>query len=324
MFEIIKNIVIKLNTRGRKMEKKFKHKLYGCIAVVISLCAILCIIIVLNVNKGKDNEKASSQDTVAEETTPEPSETEKTEENTSEPNKKKSEDVEEPTATPAPEEKETEKASAEDSKEKSKEETKEETQSVVCNNFYSTRYGEVNAVECPQFEFHYPDGWKITQEVVNSDPNEEIEEQVTLENGRGVTIDYIACGHIPGGSSSVLVRDVVTKVADSSFAPSYPGGTDEDYSDLGKFMVAKIETTDEYFPGVDTDFVPLDQKIISYAVVPESYAGVKEDVGEAYSINMYSFNYPTPYEFSASSTDGTFTEQEEQEVIAILQSFTGG
>ena len=315
----------------KKFKHKFKHKLYGCIAAVISLCAILCIIIVLNVNKGKDNEKASSQDTVEEETTPEPSETEKTEENTSEPDEKKSEadneetedteKVEEPTATSEPEEKETEKAQAEESNEKSK---KEETQSVVCNNSYRTRYGEVNAVTCPEFEFHYPDGWKITQEVVNSDPNEEIEEQVTLENGRGVTIDYIACGHIPGGSSSVLVRDVVTKVADSSFTPSYPGGTDEDYSDLGKFMVAKIETTDEYFPGVDTDFVPLDQKIISYAVVPESYAGVKEDVGEAYSINMYSFNYPTPYEFIASSTDGTFTEQEEQEVIAILQSFTGG
>ena len=300
------------------MEKK---KLYGCIVAIISLGVILGIIIVLNVNKGRENTVTSSQNTATEEITPEVSETATTDEENSKTDKtepKDTEKVKEPSATPEPEEKETENDNDK------KEAAKEESSAIVCNNSYRTRYGEVNAVECPQFEFHYPDGWKITQEVVNSDPNEEIEEQVTLENERGVTIDYIACGHIPGGSSSVLVRDVVTKVADSSFIPSYPGGTDEDYSNLGKFMVAKIETTDEYFPGVDTDFVPLDQKIISYAVVPESYAGVKEDVGEAYSINMYSFNYPTPYEFIASSTDGTFTAQEEQEVIAILQSFTGG
>ena len=300
---------------------KKKGKLYGCIAAAISLFAILCIIIVLNVNKGKENAEASRQDTVTEEITPEVSKEAETDGEDSKVDKAETEDtekVEEPTTTPEPEEKVTENDNA------TKETAKETEPAIVCNNSYRTRYGEVNAVECPQFEFHYPDGWKITQEIVNSDPNEEIEEQVTLENERGVTIDYIACGHIPGGSSSVLVRDVVTKAADSSFTPSYPGGTDEDYSNLGKFMVAKIETTDEYFPGVDTDFVPLDQKIISYAVVPESYAGVKKDVGEAYSINMYSFNYPTPYEFIASSTDGTFTAQEEQEVIAILQSFTGG
>ena len=314
---------------------KNKKLLTGSISAIAVLCVVLSIIIVLNIQKTEKSQEVSNKKTVSETVTPEPSEEAKEEKQKKQElsNKKEETVQDEKKLSDNNEEKSVTAENSEDktlSEKKTKQETNEKeettkTDAVECNHSYRTRYGEVNAVTCPEFEFQYPDGWTITAETVSNDVNDILGEQVTLQNERGVSIDYLSFSSVPGYSShSIFTMDEVTKAADSAFDSSLPpGGTDADYSSLGKFMVARIQQVAEYLPDVDEDFTPVDNGAVSYAVVPESYAGTREDVSEAYSANMYSVDYPTPYEFIAISPDGTFTEQEEREVIAILKSFHG-
>lgn len=190
---------------------------------------------------------------------------------------------------------------------------------------YITRYSEVNNIACPVFQFDLPWGWKIESEEVGNGLDE-IDEKVVLTNEKGVTVTYWACQHQLGGRSELMLKADISKVADSEFKPTIPDGvgvdessTDEPYANLGTMIVAKIHVTGEMDMKIDMEYSECDS--VFYAVVPESYVGEREFIGQAGEVDEFSFSYPTPYAFIAESADGTFTAGEEKQIINILKSF---
>ena len=184
---------------------------------------------------------------------------------------------------------------------------------------YVTRYGEVNAVTCPTFQFDIPRGWNITTEEVDTDMTGVFDEHVVITNERGATVSYYDCTGELGGDSRVMLKGKITKVADSNFIPSYVQA--EDFSNLGKFIVAKVEIVGELWMDSDSDYEEVDGATF-YAVVPETYIGEREFVGQAGNIDEFSFDYPSPYAFIAEAPNGEFTQKEEKQVVEILESFT--
>lgn len=187
---------------------------------------------------------------------------------------------------------------------------------VELNNTYKTRLSEVDGVDCPIFDFDYPDNWKITNEEMHQD---NCAEKVVLENDRGVTITYTDYGRKLEDYGSFLQVLKVSKVTDSSFIPGYVG-TDGERSDLGECMVAKIKTIGEMWKGVDMEPEEVDGAVY-YAVVPESYLGIQYASGMDGFNMVCSFEYGSFYSFCAEAPDGKFTEEEEKEVVEILASF---
>lgn len=189
-----------------------------------------------------------------------------------------------------------------------------EVKKAELSHTYTTRFGEINAVTSPAFSFGYPDGWDIIKEDVT-----QTSEWVTLSNERGVSIDFITLhqNNIGGGSAVLYSELEVSKVADSEFVPSYVQA--EDYSDLGKFMVAELKEIGTMDTTSDSDFIPVENGAVSYAVLPESSAG-EQIVNSAYYMDL-AFMYPTSVMFVASAPDGQFTQQEKADAIAILSSF---
>lgn len=183
-------------------------------------------------------------------------------------------------------------------------------------NTYITRYGEINLVTCPTFQFEYPNGWSVKSEEVGTDI---ISEKVVLTNERGVTVTYWSCQRKLGGSGNSMLKAEIEKADSSAFVPSYPTGTNTDYSSLGNFMVAKVRVVGEMLAGIDYDYIPVDK--VFFAVVPESYIGEREFMGQAGNVDEFSFEYPSPYAFIAESPDGEFTTKEENDVVKILKSF---
>ena len=190
---------------------------------------------------------------------------------------------------------------------------------------YITRYSEVNNIACPVFQFDVPWGWKIESEEVGNGLDE-IDEKVVLTNEEGVTVTYWDCQHQLGGRSELMLKADISKVADSEFKPTIPDGVgvdessaDEPYANLGTMIVAKIHVTGEMDMKIDTEYSDCDS--VFYAVVPESYVGEREFIGQAGEVDEFSFPYPTPYAFIAESEDGTFTAGEEKQIINILKSF---
>lgn len=182
---------------------------------------------------------------------------------------------------------------------------------------YITRFGEVNAITYPAFQFDIPFGWEVTAEEVRSDG-----ETVTISNDRGVTVTYshlsVPVGdQATGGSAATMLRVEATEVAESSFKPGYVQATD--HSDLGRFVVAKLKTTGELDMMNDTDFTEVDGKA-AYAVIPESQLGINEAVRNPYCVE-YGFNYSRGISLIAEAPEDGFTEKEEKQVIEILQSF---
>lgn len=174
---------------------------------------------------------------------------------------------------------------------------------------YKTRYGEVNAIDYPIFQFDYSDNWAVTQEEFDYDLSQET---VIISNARGVKITYRDFGSINlnevGGAGRDWMEAEVSKVADSNF-------------DSGDFMVAEIKTTRELMAGVDGDWVETDGTI-SYAVLPESYVGTCTMNGLIGIYEELSFKYlSSSYMFIAEALDGRFTDEEKEEVLAILASF---
>ena len=194
-------------------------------------------------------------------------------------------------------------------------------------NLYKTRYGEVNNVPATEFQFKIPFGWNVESEGVSDgltgvDGVSEIEEKVVLSNERGVTVTFWSLAHELGGRSGVsMLQADITKADDSEFVPSFPDGTNTDFSSLGNFIVAKVHIIGELDMKRDSDFTPVDSGATFYAVVPESYLGTREFVGQAGNVDEFSFDYPTPYAFIAESPDGAFTVGEERDVVKILKSF---
>lgn len=182
---------------------------------------------------------------------------------------------------------------------------------------YITRYGEINMVSCPVFQFNVPTEWEIETEQVN---NGIVDENVVISNDNGIKVSYWSCQSKLGGGSQRIVKANITKVADSEFVAGYPSGTNTDYSHLGKFMVARVDVVGEAWMGENSDYTSVDGETF-YAVVPESYLGEREFVSQAGNIDEFSFEYPTPYAFIAESSNGKFTEQDEREVVEILKSF---
>lgn len=171
----------------------------------------------------------------------------------------------------------------------------------VSVNTYITEYGD------NKFAFDYPDSWGI--EVDKSENLSSIfKENVTLKNNQDVMVQYreqVDDSLLGGQGHAVSVNIEVTEVADSA---------------IEGFMVGKVQI----ISGMDMltgEEYAIEDGAVSYAVVPESYAGIHESVG-IYLDDELSFQYHlSRYIFRADSADGQFTEEEEKEIIGILSSF---
>lgn len=202
----------------------------------------------------------------------------------------------------------------EETTESTVEETTEGEKQINLTNEYTTKFGEVNAITYPRFIFDYPDNWNIVRE--ECDVNGEL---VTIENGYGASVTFLYCSNkIEGGDSAVnMARVDINKVAPSQFIPSSVQATD--YSDLGEFMVAKLKTTGILNMKTDNEYTDVDGGI-SYAVLPLSEQGTRENVRKATS-GEFTFWYAGTVSFTGSDSEEDFTDEEQQEVIAILNSF---
>lgn len=191
---------------------------------------------------------------------------------------------------------------------------------IELNNTYTTRFGEVNAIDYPPFVFNYPDNWTISQEEVTTQDNySPTHEMVTLENDRGVKITYAhfsSSVDVQGTSMAVMLRVDVSKAADSDFVPSYVQAAD--HSKLGAFIVGKLKETGSMNMQSESEFTDIDGSV-SYAVLPETQIGTTTTRGAF--LGEFSFDYSGHISFIAEAPKGEFTAQEEREVIAILSTF---
>ena len=187
------------------------------------------------------------------------------------------------------------------------------------NGLYVTKWGQVNRVKYPTFQFKIPKGWKITTEEIE-DTSNLVRERVEMENNEGLTVEYWDFSDDLGMHGHMAAWSEITKAADSEFEPGIPEGTDEDYSYIGKMMVAKIHVTKQWQEPIDEDWEPTDWTF--YAVLPESFAKEIDFAGLSGMLETFSFQYPHYHVFIASAPDGTFTKEQEAEVIDILKSFT--
>lgn len=203
----------------------------------------------------------------------------------------------------------------------------------MCHSFI-TGYENIEETGRPVFCFDFPDGWAVSRKENRAGHNEctqalpymeYYDEIVELTNDRGVRITYTCYNMEPGlvGNGSVfhyIMEYSVEKVAESGLNPE-------------KFIVARItERSGSYCSGDSSD-----SGRTSYAVLPGDREGLQTTDLPGY-YGMCAFYYPisdtlqiklsdrgvyavTPYTFIAESPDGLFTQEEETEVIAILESF---
>lgn len=144
---------------------------------------------------------------------------------------------------------------------------------------------------------------------------------MTISNDRGVTITYYNLLGVPvgedttEGSTIFMSRVDVSKVANSTFIPSYVQATD--YSSLGKFVVAKLKVTREMDMRSNSEFTDIDGSV-SYVVLPESRMRIDDCVRNPYFAE-FGFNYGSGISFIVRAPQGEFDEQEEKLVIEILK-----
>ena len=193
----------------------------------------------------------------------------------------------------------------------------DEEKAVDLTQSYTTKYRDANSVEYPKFTFDYPDNWTVTQEDVTSD-----REIVTLTNSEGAEVTFSTYFYGKDFNfsygASVFGRVEVTEADGSQFVPSTVQGTD--HSDLGEFMVAKLHQTGVmYITNGDSDYRDIDGET-EYAVIPKSEVGTKTELSGHYE-GEFAFWYNAFVSFIGRDTNGDFTEQEQQEVISILNSF---
>lgn len=206
------------------------------------------------------------------------------------------------------------------------EKTSEMTKKYDSFHTYHTKYGEVNQVNAPVFSFDYPDNWKIIKEEVNGNSTafgELVGEVVEIENERGIKIsfiDFAAMLSSLGGRGHYYAEYKAEKKTGAVLTwHDYETNYEMDY------VVAKLTFTGEMITDVDSDIQPADRESVSYALMPEEdidkYGSSLAAVGALIGYyDMISFEYPGSYVFCAESPDGQFTEDEENEVIAILSS----
>lgn len=188
---------------------------------------------------------------------------------------------------------------------------------------YKTKYGKKHQDSFSQYVFSYPDGWEITTEDYGGNENMLTEEYVILSNKRGVEIAfsrYKAKDDGIGDYGRFMSEYQVKKVADSAFVPLYPEYAGDDDSQLEEFMVCEIKLTGELYMDEDEDFTAVDGAV-QYGVFPKKYEGTHSTVGLSGFIEEFMVNYGGKFSFIASAPDGTFTEQETEDVIEILSTF---
>lgn len=204
-----------------------------------------------------------------------------------------------------------------DANEQSEEQDITQAADIALTNTYTTRYEEVNMVTYPNFTFSYPDGWNVTEQDVTSQ-----QEVGTISNDRGVTVTFMHIDGTPGGLgagySVSAARVEVSKVGDSQFVPGYV--QDTNYADLGSFGVMKLKQTGQIDMKSGNGEVQDIDGSTAYGVLPESRIGTDDMVNSLYC-SEFSFYYSAYISLIAQSPDGTFTPEEEQQVIAILGSF---
>ncbi len=171
---------------------------------------------------------------------------------------------------------------------------------VELTNTYSTHFATDNSITYPTFTFKYPSSWSVTDELVTARG-----ETVELTSSDGAKIKYEQRAQSTSSSDSVSLTGI-EKVADASFVPTMVQGSD--YSDLGQFIVVK-----------GTLSVNGRDKGICYALVPSSAMHSTMDLD--LRCGVPGFWYASTITFTCQPPEG-ISDQTEQEIIAILASFT--
>ena len=187
---------------------------------------------------------------------------------------------------------------------------------LTLNNTYETQFEEVTLITYPKFAFDFPSSWDLTTNV------DENGETAVVTSSRGVTVTYT---HMSGykredllsNGMKIMLRVEATKVGDSSFVPSYVQATD--FSDLGKFVVAKLKVTDQLDMLSDSEFTDVDGTVC-YAVIPESELGIHDSVVSQYCVE-FGYDYSGIISLIAEAPEGEFTKAEEKAVIKMLESY---
>lgn len=171
---------------------------------------------------------------------------------------------------------------------------------VELTKSYSTKFASENSVTYPTFSFKYPASWSITNELITARG-----ETVELTSSDGAVITYDQRAQSTSSADSVSL-DNMEKVANAAFVPTAVQGSD--YSDLGDFMVAKGDL-----------IVNGRSQGMCYALVPVSAMHSTMDLD--LRCGVPGFWYASTITFTCIPPEG-ISEQTEQEIIAILASFT--
>ncbi|MBQ6936721.1 MAG: hypothetical protein IJN49_09265, partial [Clostridia bacterium] len=198
-------------------------------------------------------------------------------------------------------------------------------QNSMYKNVCETQRAHKYKLTAPIFSFNYPDNWTINEQTFK-DLGEEI---ISIKNERGVVIRFVETATADGfsaanyGGGYRLEEAKLTSVKPATFMPGKIQGSD--FSSLGEFTVAKMEVYGYYDMLSQTgELIEYDGGTM-YTVVPKSYvsehSGIKQYKGKGYW-DVLSWKYPAPVAIIATSPDGTFTTQEEKEIVNILSTFT--
>ncbi len=178
----------------------------------------------------------------------------------------------------------------------------------------TTRYTEVVRVEFPVFEFSLPFDWEIVKDDVKEAGD--LFETISARGSSGVEVTYSDLSPSVGGVRNSSIRALVERAADSSFEPGVLQG--EDWSSLGKFMVAKVTLQAWCHKGsMDCDTGELGQY---YAVLPVSMEGERE-FNSAFPDVFLGFKYPRLISFYCEVPEGGLSTADENAVVSILSSF---
>lgn len=242
---------------------------------------------------------------------------------TEEPEQVKTEEVQEEAAI-ATEVKQTDvpKTNIMKEKETEAESVEPEAEQIELSNTFHSRFGEVNGVGAHLFAFDYTDHWMETNETV-SDGTEPVLEMAEFSNDRGSTITYMDFTTL-GGYGNTYMNIEAEVAGDSQFTPITDLDDDGEADvQLGKMVILHGVIVGEMESNVDEDMIPTDTGGEFYAITSETEAGLHEWVdGDGGIYETFSFPYPIErFALIAQPADGTFTDAERAEVLAILESF---
>lgn len=171
---------------------------------------------------------------------------------------------------------------------------------VELTDTYRTQFAQKNSVTYPAFEFSYPASWSVAHESTSIGG-----EWVDLTSSDGASVSFGMWPSDTQGSAKVDFVNV-EKVADAAFKPGMVQGTD--YSRLGSFIVAK-----------GTMQVNGDDSGVLYALLPSSVLSNMRNVSMGTGVPGFDYGSIITFE---SYPEGEISAQTEQEIIAILASFT--